>query len=109
MAPVAVAPATLGNLGTPQGSPKHADKHHHHHHGLLHRRHKEHKEQKEVASEKRRVIAFIGGLDLTDGRYDTPDHHLFDTLRPDGVHNKDFYNICIEGRPLLNLGCLTSP
>lgn len=47
--------------------------------------------------DSRRVVAFIGGLDLTDGRYDRPDHPLFETLKTGGVHAEDFYNICIEG------------
>ena len=28
----------------------------------------------------RRLVAFVGGLDLTGGRYDTPNHELFKTL-----------------------------
>eukprot|EP00775_Hariotina_reticulata_P006308 gene6308-6543_t len=47
--------------------------------------------------DSRRVVAFIGGLDLTNGRYDRPDHPLFETLKTGGVHAEDFYNICIEG------------
>ena len=39
------------------------------------------------------VVAFIGGLDITDGRYDTPEFHLFKTLKT--VHKGDFYNNCI--------------
>lgn len=46
---------------------------------------------------QRRVIAFIGGLDLTDGRYDTPEHRLFSSLGPDGVNCNDFYQPSIEG------------
>ena len=37
---------------------------------------------------RRRVISFVGGLDLTNGRYDTPEHPLFDTLKT--VHSGDF-------------------
>lgn len=40
--------------------------------------------------DKRQLTAFVGGLDLTAGRYDTPDHHLFSTL--DREHKDDFYN-----------------
>ena len=41
--------------------------------------------------EKRRIIAFIGGLDITDGRYDTTAQFpLFSTLNT--VHQGDFYN-----------------
>ena len=43
----------------------------------------------------RRVVAFIGGLDITDGRFDTPEFHLFKTLRT--LHQGDFYNNCIVG------------
>ncbi|ROT66238.1 uncharacterized protein [Penaeus vannamei] len=39
-----------------------------------------------------RLQAFIGGLDITDGRYDTPEHELFKTLTT--VHVGDFYNGC---------------
>jgi hypothetical protein len=63
-------------------------------------RHK-HKEAKPDAEagpvQKRRVIAFVGGLDLTDGRYDSPGHPLFGSIGPDGVHHQDFYQPCIDG------------
>ena len=42
--------------------------------------------------EKRRLVAYVGGLDLTDGRYDTPEHPLFRTLPTE--HSNDFYNGC---------------
>ncbi|KAM6543656.1 hypothetical protein CsatB_008103 [Cannabis sativa] len=41
----------------------------------------------------RKVTAFIGGLDLCDGRYDTPQHRLFrdlDTVFQDDYHNPTF-------------------
>ncbi|KAJ1415918.1 Phospholipase D/Transphosphatidylase [Sesbania bispinosa] len=38
---------------------------------------------------KRKVISFIGGLDLCDGRYDTREHPLFSTLNT--VHHDDFH------------------
>ncbi|KAG7177059.1 phospholipase D alpha 1-like [Homarus americanus] len=37
-----------------------------------------------------RIQAFVGGLDITDGRYDTPQHELFKTLQT--LHVGDFYN-----------------
>ncbi|KAH3743817.1 Phospholipase D gamma 1 [Pelomyxa schiedti] len=37
-----------------------------------------------------RIIAYVGGLDLTTGRYDTPHHHLFSTI--DTRHQNDFYH-----------------
>lgn len=41
----------------------------------------------------RKVTAFIGGLDLCDGRYDTPQHRLFhdlDTVFKDDVHQPTY-------------------
>ena len=38
----------------------------------------------------RRVIAFIGGLDITSGRYDTPNFPLFSTIR--NLHAGDFHS-----------------
>eukprot|EP01018_Ginkgo_biloba_P003504 Gb_39984 [translate_table: standard] len=48
---------------------------------------------------KRRIVSFVGGIDLCDGRYDTQFHSLFGTL--DSVHHKDFHQpnfpgACIE-------------
>ena len=37
----------------------------------------------------RRVVAFIGGLDIADGRYDTPEFHLFKTIKT--IHLGDFH------------------
>ena len=42
----------------------------------------------------RRVVAFIGGLDLADGRFDTPEFPLFDYATS---HAKDFYQACTPG------------
>ncbi|XP_076901716.1 phospholipase D alpha 1-like [Bidens hawaiensis] len=39
--------------------------------------------------EKRRIVSFIGGIDLCNGRYDTPFHSVFRTL--DTVHHDDFH------------------
>ncbi|KAG7168257.1 phospholipase D gamma 2-like [Homarus americanus] len=36
------------------------------------------------------LVAFVGGLDLTKGRWDTPDHQLFSTLARE--HRGDFHN-----------------
>lgn len=41
----------------------------------------------------RKITAFIGGLDLCDGRYDTPEHRLLrdlDTIFKDDFHNPTF-------------------
>lgn len=40
----------------------------------------------------RQLAAFVGGLDLTYGRWDTPQHELFSTLAHQ--HKKDFHNAC---------------
>ncbi|XP_061337154.1 phospholipase D delta-like [Gastrolobium bilobum] len=44
----------------------------------------------QASGNNRKITAFIGGLDLCDGRYDTPDHRLFDDL--DTVFKNDFHN-----------------
>ena len=51
----------------------------------------------EDANGKFNVIAFIGGLDITTGRYDTPEFPLFKTLQT--VHKDDFRNKCFPGLP----------
>ncbi|KAI4336729.1 hypothetical protein L6164_015220 [Bauhinia variegata] len=38
----------------------------------------------------RKITTFIGGLDLCDGRYDTPEHRLFHDL--DTVYKGDYHN-----------------
>lgn len=57
----------------------------------------------QATGNNRKVSAFIGGLDLCDGRYDTPEHRLFRDL--DTVFENDFHNptftvrshwICLE-------------
>lgn len=44
----------------------------------------------QAAGNNRKITAFIGGLDLCDGRYDTPEHRLFRNL--DDVFDGDFHN-----------------
>ncbi|CAN4125138.1 unnamed protein product [Withania somnifera] len=47
----------------------------------------------EAPGNERKITAFIGGLDLCDGRYDTPEHRLFsdlDTVFGNDVHNPTF-------------------
>ena len=39
----------------------------------------------------RRIVAFIGGLDITDGRYDSPEFPLFRTIKT--LHMGDFYRL----------------
>ena len=45
---------------------------------------------------KRSIVAFVGGLDLTKGRYDSPSHSLFSTLET--YHKDEVYS----SRPLEN-------
>ncbi|KAK7252996.1 hypothetical protein RIF29_37351 [Crotalaria pallida] len=44
----------------------------------------------QASGNNRKITAFIGGLDLCDGRYDTPEHRLFRDL--DTVFSGDFHN-----------------
>lgn len=44
----------------------------------------------QATGNNRKITAFIGGLDLCDGRYDTPEHRLFGDL--DSVFKDDFHN-----------------
>ncbi|KAF8379386.1 hypothetical protein HHK36_028820 [Tetracentron sinense] len=53
---------------------------------------------------KRKIIAFVGGLDLCDGRYDTPKHHIFKTLET--VHKDDYHNPTFTGSVV---GCPREP
>ena len=41
-----------------------------------------------ISSPPRRLIAFVGGLDLTGGRWDTPDFELYKSLLHE--HDGDF-------------------
>lgn len=55
----------------------------------------------DAGSNRRKIMAFVGGLDLCDGRYDTPDHPIFRTLQT--VHKDDYHNptYTVIMRPLL--------
>ncbi|CAN6291154.1 unnamed protein product [Urochloa humidicola] len=44
----------------------------------------------QAAGNNRKITTFIGGLDLCDGRYDTPEHRLFKDL--DTIFKKDLHN-----------------
>ncbi|CAH2039360.1 unnamed protein product [Thlaspi arvense] len=58
----------------------------------------------DAGANRRKIVAFVGGLDLCDGRYDTPQHPLFRTLLT--VHKDDFHNPTFTG----NLsGCPREP
>ncbi|RDX91849.1 Phospholipase D alpha 1, partial [Mucuna pruriens] len=53
-------------------------------------------------SEKRRVVSFVGGIDLCDGRYDTAFHSLFRTL--DTAHHDDFHQPNFPGAAITKGG-----
>lgn len=47
----------------------------------------------QASGNNRKITAFLGGLDMCDGRYDTPEHRLFcdlDTVFKDDFHNPTF-------------------
>eukprot|EP00250_Pteridium_aquilinum_P008779 c18202_g1_i1 orf=163-2598(+) len=48
--------------------------------------------------DERRLVSFVGGIDLCDGRYDTQFHSLFRTL--DTVHKADFHQPNFPGASL---------
>lgn len=49
---------------------------------------------------KRKIIAFVGGLDLCSGRYDNPQHPLFRSLNT--FHKDDYHNPTFT---VIKLGC----
>ncbi|KAG0456965.1 hypothetical protein HPP92_022122, partial [Vanilla planifolia] len=49
----------------------------------------------DAGNNKRKVIAFVGGLDLCGGRYDNPRHPLFSTLQT--LHKDDYHNPTFTG------------
>ncbi|PNY09688.1 phospholipase D alpha 1-like protein [Trifolium pratense] len=53
-------------------------------------------------SDKRRIMSFVGGLDLCDGRYDTAFHSLFRTL--DTAHHDDFHQPNFPGAAITKGG-----
>ncbi|XP_059442327.1 phospholipase D beta 1-like [Corylus avellana] len=58
----------------------------------------------DAGHKKRKIVAFIGGLDLCIGRYDTPKHPLFRTLQT--VHKDDYNNPTFKEPPV---GCPRQP
>ena len=53
-------------------------------------------------SDRRRIVSFVGGIDLCDGRYDTPFHSLFRTL--DTAHHDDFHQPNFPGAAITKGG-----
>ncbi|KMT00170.1 hypothetical protein BVRB_1g019880 [Beta vulgaris subsp. vulgaris] len=58
----------------------------------------------DAGNNRRKIIAFVGGLDLCDGRYDTPGHPLFRSLQT--VHKDDYHNPSFQGN---TTGCPREP
>ncbi|KAG4169783.1 hypothetical protein ERO13_A12G103150v2 [Gossypium hirsutum] len=58
----------------------------------------------DAGENRRKIIAFVGGLDLCDGRYDSPHHPLFRTLKT--LHNDDYHNPTFTGSVI---GCPREP
>ncbi|XP_021717592.1 phospholipase D gamma 1-like isoform X1 [Chenopodium quinoa] len=58
----------------------------------------------DAGNNRRKIISFVGGLDLCDGRYDTPVHPLFRTQ--DTVHKDDYHNPSFQGN---TTGCPREP
>ncbi|KAH6782063.1 phospholipase D alpha 1 [Perilla frutescens var. hirtella] len=52
--------------------------------------------------DKKRIVSFVGGIDLCDGRYDTPFHSLFRTL--DTAHHDDFHQPNFTGAAITKGG-----
>ncbi|KHN04109.1 Phospholipase D beta 1 [Glycine soja] len=49
----------------------------------------------DAGNNKRKIVAFVGGLDLCDGRYDTPHLPMFRTLQT--LHKDDYHNPTFTG------------
>ncbi|TQE12598.1 hypothetical protein C1H46_001810 [Malus baccata] len=58
----------------------------------------------DAGNSKRKIIAFVGGLDVCLGRYDTPDHPIFRSLQT--VHKDDCRNPTFSER---SVGCPRQP
>ncbi|CAM8930599.1 unnamed protein product [Rhodiola kirilowii] len=58
----------------------------------------------DAGNNRRKIMAFVGGLDLCDGRYDTQQHPLFRTLET--FHKDDYHNPTFTGN---TIGCPREP
>ncbi|CAI9267763.1 unnamed protein product [Lactuca saligna] len=54
------------------------------------------------ASGMRRIVGFVGGIDLCDGRYDSRNHSLFRTLKD--IHHDDFHQPNFSGASIAKGG-----
>eukprot|EP00755_Sulcionema_specki_P004855 Sspe_Gene.31196::Locus_15396_Transcript_1_1_Confidence_1.000_Length_2453::g.31196::m.31196/K01115/PLD1_2; phospholipase D1/2 len=57
--------------------------------------------------DRRRVVAFMGGLDITGGRYDDPGKELYSTLKT--KHRDDFYQNTVADLPVDEEGIPVGP
>lgn len=55
----------------------------------------------DAGQNRRKIVSFVGGLDLCKGRYDTQKHPIFSTLQT--VHKDDYHN------PNYAVSCHISP
>ncbi|XP_057775686.1 phospholipase D beta 1-like [Salvia miltiorrhiza] len=58
----------------------------------------------DAGQNRRKIVSFVGGLDLCKGRYDTQKHSIFSTLQT--VHKDDFHQPNFAGP---NAGCPREP
>ncbi|XP_044502403.1 phospholipase D beta 2-like [Mangifera indica] len=58
----------------------------------------------DAGNNRRKIIAFVGGLDLCDGRYDNPHHPIFRSLET--LHMDDYHNPTFTGS---TVGCPREP
>lgn len=59
-------------------------------------------EMADIGYEKRRIVSFVGGIDLCGGRYDTQEHPLFRTLGT--IHHDDFHQPNFPGASITKGG-----
>lgn len=59
----------------------------------------------DAGQNRRKIVSFVGGLDLCNGRYDTQKHPIFSTLQT--VHKDDYHNPNFTGPP--SAGCPREP
>ena len=48
-----------------------------------------------IIDQDKNCVAYVGGLDVTNGRWDDPEHRVFTSL--DNDHKDDFYSACVPG------------
>ncbi|KAL7111592.1 hypothetical protein ACP275_05G099200 [Erythranthe tilingii] len=61
----------------------------------------------DASNNRRKIVAFVGGLDLCKGRYDTQDHSIFSTLKT--IHKEDYHNANYNEKQGSTDGCPREP